>query len=49
MKNENVIKSARKKRDLFSELMIGIKELKAHREGKIQLKTTRIDLLKSVK
>lgn len=37
------MKKGKEKRDLFTELMAGLREIKAHREGKITLKTYRVE------
>jgi putative transcriptional regulator len=34
----------RKKRELFSELMAGVEEMKSHREGKITLRTYKVEV-----
>ncbi len=33
----------KKKRDLFGELMAGVEEMKAHREGKLTLRTHKVE------
>jgi putative transcriptional regulator len=37
-------KGARKKRDIFGEIMEGIEELKAHREGRLTLRTYNVEV-----
>lgn len=37
-------KRGRKKRDIFGEIMEGIEELKAHREGRLTLRTHKVEV-----
>jgi len=39
------MKKQTRKRDLFAELMEGVHQMKAHREGKIALRTHKISIV----